>query len=279
MANIKKIMLPGSEEAYDIVDAGARQLISELQEYTEYLGVTTTAIEDGDNTNPIEIGGEEVTAKKGNIVNYGSKEFIWNGLIWQEFGDLSGLGDLAFADSASTSYTPAGTVSTPDIDITGVTAELAAAPTIDITGVTAALDSAPTVTIGGQATASKPDITVTPTKTTIDELDSVGSLPQVVMPTMSVENEVLTFTPGSYVAGSLPTKKQTTEVLTDASAALNSAPIVDLTNVTATASAPSISVAGTATANKPAVNISGTATATQPTFAGTTASIEVTPTV
>lgn len=278
MADIKKIILPGSAEAYNLVDAGARQLISELQEYTEYLGVTTTTIEDGDNTNPIEIGGEEVTVKKGNIVNYGSKEFIWNGSMWQEFGDLSALGALAFVDEASANYTPAGTVSQPTADITGLTAELAAAPTIDLTGVTAELDAAPTVTIGGSATASKPDITVTPTKTTIDELDSVGTLPQVVMPSFSVTGDTLTITDGTYTAGTLPTKKSTTEVLTGASAALNVAPSIDITNVTATANKPAISVGGSATANKPNVNVSGSVVVSQPTFTGTAATITVEPT-
>ena len=110
MADIKKIQLPGVAEAYDIVDAGARELISELQQYTDYLGVTTTALTDGATTNPITIEGESVTAEKGNIANYGSKEFIFNGTAWQEFGDLSGLGELAYEDSAEGSYTPAGTV-------------------------------------------------------------------------------------------------------------------------------------------------------------------------
>lgn len=112
MPNIKKITLP-SGTTYDIVDAGARELIQELNGYTSYLGITTTALSDGSTTNPIKIGTDNVTAKNGNIVNYGSKEFIFNGTSWQEFGDLSGLGGLAFKDSASGSYKPEGTVSQP----------------------------------------------------------------------------------------------------------------------------------------------------------------------
>ena len=112
MPNIKQITLP-SGNTYDIVDAGARELIAELQQYTDYLGVTTTPLTDGASTNPITIDGQSVTAKKGNIANYQSKEFIYNGSVWQEFGDLSGLGALAYKDSASGSYTPSGTVSKP----------------------------------------------------------------------------------------------------------------------------------------------------------------------
>lgn len=76
MSDIKKIKLPGVETAYDVVDAGARALISELEGYSAYLGVTTTPLSDGADTNPIIIDGTQVTAKKGNIVNYGSKEFL-----------------------------------------------------------------------------------------------------------------------------------------------------------------------------------------------------------
>lgn len=117
MANIKRITLP-SGTTYDIVDQGARDLIEELSGYTAFLGVTTTALTDGSTTNPITIGGQSVTAVTGNIVTYGSKEFIFNGTAWQEFGDLSALGDLAYADTASASYKPAGSVSTPTITVT-----------------------------------------------------------------------------------------------------------------------------------------------------------------
>ena len=111
MANSYISQIQVGESTYDIKDSGARELISELQQYTDYLGVTTTALTDGATTNPITINGESVTAKKGNIVNYGSAEFIFNGTAWQLFGDLSGLGDLAFEDSAEGSYTPAGSIS------------------------------------------------------------------------------------------------------------------------------------------------------------------------
>ena len=60
-----------------------------------------------------------ITAVTGNIVTVGSTapaaEFIYNGTTWQEFGDLSALGDLAYVDTAEGSYTPAGSVSTRHI--------------------------------------------------------------------------------------------------------------------------------------------------------------------
>lgn len=112
MADISKIRLP-SGTTYDIKDATARTLIEELQSYTDYLGVSATALSDGSTTNPITIGTTQVTAKKGNIVNYNSKEFIFNGTAWQEFGDLSALGDLAYKNTASTTYKPKGNISAP----------------------------------------------------------------------------------------------------------------------------------------------------------------------
>ena len=116
MADISKITLP-SGSTYNIKDQGARDLIDAMSGYTDFLGVTTTALTDGATTNPITINGSSVTAKKGNIATYGSAEFIFNGTAWQEFGGLSGLGSLAYKNSASGS----GTVAVPKTYTTTVT--------------------------------------------------------------------------------------------------------------------------------------------------------------
>lgn len=50
-------------------------------------GETATAISDGSTTNPVTIGGQSVTAYKGMVVFYGSKEFVWVGTSWKELGD------------------------------------------------------------------------------------------------------------------------------------------------------------------------------------------------
>lgn len=110
MADISKVTLP-SGLTYDLKDKWARDQIASLSGYTYYMGVTTTALSDGSTTNPVIINGSSVTANTGGICTYQSKEFIWNGTAWQEFGDLSALGDLAYADTASTKYTPAGSIS------------------------------------------------------------------------------------------------------------------------------------------------------------------------
>lgn len=54
----------------------------------KFLGTTTTAITDGANTNPITISGVSTTAVSGNVVLYGSKEFVFTtGGKWEELGN------------------------------------------------------------------------------------------------------------------------------------------------------------------------------------------------
>lgn len=96
-----------------------------ISSFTNFLGVTTTALTDGATTNPITIGGASVTANKGDIVTYGSTEFIFNGTLWQAFGDLSALGALAYKDSAS------GTVTVPNTFTTTITPQ---AKTVSVSG-------------------------------------------------------------------------------------------------------------------------------------------------
>lgn len=52
-----------------------------------FLGTTTTAITDGATTNPVAIGGSNKTVTAGNVVLYGSKEFVWTGSAWEELGN------------------------------------------------------------------------------------------------------------------------------------------------------------------------------------------------
>lgn len=58
-----------------------------LSSAMHFLGVTTTKIADASTTNPIIINGESVTAKAGDVVLYGSKEFVWTSSAWEELGD------------------------------------------------------------------------------------------------------------------------------------------------------------------------------------------------
>ena len=84
---ISKITLP-SGTTYEIKDAWSRERISALGQVMNFLGVTTTDIATNPSTNPISVGGETVTAGVGDVVIYGSKEFVWIGSTWAEFGDV-----------------------------------------------------------------------------------------------------------------------------------------------------------------------------------------------
>lgn len=117
MANnptISKITLP-SGTTYDLKDAKAREDIAGIQAIiaggVSFIGETITPLEDGSTTNPIIINDQSVTATSGALVVYGSKEFIFDGTKWIEFGDLGTLKALAFKDSASGTYTPQGSIS------------------------------------------------------------------------------------------------------------------------------------------------------------------------
>lgn len=102
MAEISKIKLP-SGNVYEFKDQTARDLIAALQSTSYFLGMTTTPLTDGATTNPIVIGGEDVTAVNGNMAVVGSAEYIYDGAKWLLVGDLSSLGALAYKDSVSLS--------------------------------------------------------------------------------------------------------------------------------------------------------------------------------
>lgn len=53
-----------------------------------FVGVTITAISTGSTQNEIDLDDSTTyTAKKGDVVIYGNKEFVWVGSKWQELGD------------------------------------------------------------------------------------------------------------------------------------------------------------------------------------------------
>lgn len=111
MPDISTVTMP-SGIVYDIKDAAARQYIVGG---VRYIGITTSAIQDGSTLNPIVIRNEWYTAVNGDLTVYENGEFIYDGAeeVWREFGDLSALGDLAYKDSVVTPVTPEGTVSQP----------------------------------------------------------------------------------------------------------------------------------------------------------------------
>lgn len=219
MADLSKITLP-SGTTYDIKDAGARELIAELLNYTTYLGVTTTELEDGSTTNPITISGDEVTATQGCIATYESSEFIFNGTEWQKFGDLSALGALAYKNSASGS----GTVSVPasftttitpaakDVSVTGTTTGSVSVTKSNVT-VSKANSGDATYTPEGNVSAPTISVKTAGSTTSVTGITSVGS-----MPTYTVSNEVLTITGGSTPTAATAVDCKTSDAAYEATA-------------------------------------------------------------
>lgn len=111
-------------DTFWLKDAQAWADIAEIRELiaggTHWIDATTTEISDGSTTNPIMVDGKSYTAQAGDIVSYGNMEYIFSkGGVWREFGSTGSLKALAFKDSASGDYTPAGTNADSAVTFTG----------------------------------------------------------------------------------------------------------------------------------------------------------------
>lgn len=78
---------------YALLKKKIKELEEKIDNLGKFLGITTSQLVDGCSTNPIIIDNEVVTAKAGDwVIRYDTdKEFAFNGLIWQEFGDISNI--------------------------------------------------------------------------------------------------------------------------------------------------------------------------------------------
>ena len=142
MPDISQITLP-SGTTYNIKDTIARQ---QAAGGIHLVGVTTTELVDEATTNPIQVNGSSYTAQNQDAVFYRKKEFVFDGTAWHEFGDMSGLGDMAEADTASGNFTPVGTVAAPTISVDSAgTTETIHNPTKE-TVATSVVAAAPTAT-------------------------------------------------------------------------------------------------------------------------------------
>lgn len=146
---------------YDIKDAYARERLSELSSALYWIGVTTTELSDGDTTHTtITVNGDTVTPGVGGVAQYTNAsshaiEFVWNGTAWQELGE-GNLGSLAFKNSASGSYTPAGSVSVTEAEDTTTTVNSITAvgtlPVFTVSGETLIFDAGTLPTKGDNTT-------------------------------------------------------------------------------------------------------------------------------
>lgn len=312
MADISKITLPNGN-TYDLKDAAAREDIEEIKQAitggVTFMGETTTALTDGATTNPITINGSSVTCIKGYLVVYDSKEFVFDGTKWIEMGDLSVLGDLAYKNSASGSYTPAGTVSQPTFSGSSLTSTgnftpqggvtLSSAATTS-TGAVSYISALGTKSFSGTAATIKPKVTAAGTvaistgsgtanytpagsvsaptisvssagsTTTVNSITAVGTLPEL---TTTVTNENLTI---GFSQGTLPTKGSNTTVKTGDASYTASQPSFTGTGVELKAAFTGTEVEGSASYTPAgSVTVNSTTSYLTGSFSGTQGSVSV----
>lgn len=320
MADISQITLLNGT-TYNLKDAQARADIAAIEGAiaggVTFMGETTTALTDGSTASSIVINGNTVTAVKGYLVVYGGKEFVYDGSKWIEMGDLSLIGDLGWKDSASGSYTPAGTVSQPTFSGTQSTVTITAAdntsgnyqpkgtvsqPTFTGTSLTSGGKFTPegSVTVSTNATSNKtatvspassgtatytpagsvtaPTISVSSAGSTTT-VNSITAVGSLPSMTTTVTNEVLTI---GFDAGTLPTKGANTTVKTGDASYTASQPSFSGTGVrlvTGNIPVPNTYTA-TFTGSEGDVSVTGTpaGTVSQPTFTGTKAQLSGTTT-
>ena len=113
MPNISQITLPNGT-TYDLKDGWARTQIEAITggSAVVFKGVSSTPLTDGGNENPT-VNSTAITAKNtGDLYFYNKEEFIYGpDEKWHSLGPQDqSLGDLAYKNTATAAYTPAGTV-------------------------------------------------------------------------------------------------------------------------------------------------------------------------
>lgn len=132
MADLSKLTFNGT--TYDLKDATARATMAGA---IKILGATTTELVDEATTNPITVNGESVTAVQNDAVFYNSKEFVFDGTYWHEFGDMTGLGDLAQHDLDDIDFTTEVSAQTAETTVSQATATTTVATTSNETATVA----------------------------------------------------------------------------------------------------------------------------------------------
>lgn len=151
MADLSRLTYNGV--TYNIKDEAARETLAGA---IKILGATTTALVDEATTNPITVNGESVTAEGNDAVFYNSKEFVFDGTYWHEFGDMTGLGDLAQHDLDDIEFTTTVSQATAETTVSQATATTTVATSTDETATVAPAASGeatytPAGTISGTA--------------------------------------------------------------------------------------------------------------------------------
>lgn len=295
MAEIGKITLPNGS-TYDLKDAAARQSIGSLQtsinnyntSALHFVGETTTELKDGGNAATLTLkdmpeSAAAHTVVSGDVAIYQEKEFVATVAVktgpsgtqqivtWHEFGSTGSLKALAFKDSASASYTPAGSVSQPTFTGTEATVNVegtaSATPTArlvfdDPNGATVSLpvhSPGDNNYIQGAPKAKATGAKVTLNTSSIQQITGVGTLPAM---TTSVSGETLTL---GWNAGTLPTKAAVT-VATGVNSVTQPTVTIGTMDITFNPLSATVNSTG---------KVTPSGTVSKPTFAGSAATISV----
>lgn len=257
MPDISKITLP-SGTTYDIKDTVARVTAAGG---LQFRGVTTTILTDGATTTTYSIDEDNYTAANGDLVIYGSKEFVFSTTDnkWHELGDNTSLKALAYKDSATGSYKPEGTVSQPTF--TGSSSNVTITSTADTSGNYQPAGTISTPTINKVGNGGTTETIHNPTKvivakTIIAQTPSATQHPSNNVVYYSVEDETLSLFQIGYTTGDSITTSDVTVKTGDAS----------YTATQPTFTGTKVQLAGTTTA---------AGTVSQPTFTGTNKTVTV----
>lgn len=267
MADISKITLP-SGTTYAIKDEVARQMAAGGVSFRRSTDAATTPKDvewDDDGTT---IVGTLVASAETSGVFYlvpsttPAGKDIYSEYVtviddstytWERIGttdiDLSDLGDLAYKDTASASYTPAGTVSQPTFTGESLTSTGSFTPEGSVAAPTISVASA-----GSTATIHNP--TKATVATAVTTAAPGGTAPSNAITYYSVSNETLSLYQIGYNTGDSITTSDVTVKTGDAS--------YEATAPAFTGTAGSVSVSGTPEG-----------TVSQPSFSGTQATITV----
>ena len=130
-------------------EAAVVDAMSGLSGAMHYIGTSTSVITDGGTENPT-ISGYSGTAKTaGNVVVYGSKEFVWNGSAWEEFGDEGSYALKTVSITGTGALSGGGTLTenrTITHNISGVTAATYG-PSANVTGTNDTTILVPEITV------------------------------------------------------------------------------------------------------------------------------------
>ena len=213
------------------------------------------------NNTKINVEFDEATSRQ--QLNSGENISTLFGKIKKIFSDLK---VLAFKDSVSATYKPEGSVSQPAF--TGTKANISSSYTPS--GTVSVSEGTGTANYTPKGTVSKPTVSVSVNTTSVKPFGSAGTLPSCTLPfwsaSVSDETLILSWSDGSFSAGTLPSAGTAVTVATGIKSATATQPT--FTGTGAELKATFTGEAGTATGE-----YTPSGTVSKPTFSGTSATI------